>query len=243
MAKIPERYERQLLLPQIGPEGQQKLAKARVAVLGAGGLGAPVLQYLAVAGVGALTIIDGDVVSPSNLNRQVLYTAADIGRPKALLSAAAVRRLNPDVAVTPLAQMLTAANAQSLLQGHDAAMFCLDNAAARLLATRAAVALGLPCVEGAVEAFHGRLMMIVPGQGPCYECLHGQVAPRTGPAAVIGAMPGMVGSMMALLALQHLLGLPTPVGRLLLIDGRRFEIEHLAVKRNPACPACGGARG
>lgn len=233
-----ERYARQLPLPQVGAAGQEKLAAASAVVLGAGGLGTPVLQYLAAAGLGRLHIVDGDVVSPSNLNRQVLYTQADLGKPKATLAARHLQRLNPQTQIHASAVMLTEDNAKALLAGHSLVIMCLDSVAARITANRAAMQLGLPVLEGAVQAFSGHILLGLPGQSACYECVYGQVAPKQKPVYVLGAMAGAVGSLMALTALKFLLGMDAGAGKLVLVDGLDLHTEALDVRQNPACSAC-----
>ncbi|MBB6052221.1 molybdopterin-synthase adenylyltransferase MoeB [Armatimonas rosea] len=239
-----ERYARHVLLPELGVSGQLRLAEATVAVVGAGGLGCPVLQYLVAAGVGTVRVIDNDVVDRSNLQRQVLYTDADVGRLKAEVAADRLRAQNPLVRVEAHAVRLTAANAPELLTGSDVIVNGADNFPTRYLVSDASVLLGIPHVHGAIHRFEGEVSVFLPG-GACYRCLHPQPpAPGTVPscseAGVLGVLPGLVGVLQATETLKLLVGLGLPlVGRLLLIDALTLRFRELRLARNPACAACG----
>lgn len=239
-----ERYARHLLLPELGDSGQRRLAEATVAVVGAGGLGCPVLQYLVAAGVGTIRVIDNDVVDRSNLQRQVLYADADVGRPKAEVAAERLRAQNPLVTVEAHSVRLAAANTTALLAGCDVIVNGADNFPTRYLVSDASVLLGIPHVHGAIHRFEGEVSVFLPG-GPCYRCLHSQPpAPGTIPscseAGVLGVLPGLVGALQATETLKLLVGLGLPlVGRLLLIDALTLRFRELRLARSPACVACG----
>lgn len=237
-SKEVERYARHLVLKEIGGPGQQKLKSARVLVIGAGGLGAPLVSYLAAAGVGELGIVDDDCVSLSNLQRQVLYATADVGHPKADVAAAAAARLNPHVKATPLRLRVTAQNARNLVAGWDVVADGSDNFATRYAVSDACFYERRPLVTAAIGAFDGSLTTLRPFEksatgkpNPTYRCLFPQPPPPgTVPACaetgVLGALPGVLGSLMVLEVLREIVGFGEGlVGRLLLIDalGMRFE--------------------
>lgn len=239
-----DRYARHIVLREVGGAGQVALLNARVAVVGAGGLGSPIIQYLAAAGLGRLTIIDDDAVSLSNLQRQTLFATADVGRPKVLVAAERVAAMNPDVAVATHAVRLDAGNARDLLAGHDVIADGCDNFATRALVSDAAVALGAPLVAAAMGPFEGQLgvfMGHLPGES-CWRCFAGAAADRPGATCadegVLGALPGVVGAMAALEVLRLVTGFGTPqTGRLTLYDALGQRMRTLKVPRDPACPA------
>jgi adenylyltransferase/sulfurtransferase len=243
LEKIPgiKRYKRQILLPEIGRKGQQKLSDSSVFVAGAGGLGAPVLLYLAAAGVGHITLADGDIVSESNLSRQILYKSGDIGLPKAPLAVEALRRLNDNIAIIGYELMLDDQNTPSLIAGHDLIVVCVDSLKSRHVINRAAVAHKIPFVEGAIHGFHGRIMTVFPGETACCECLYDSSIETSGkPVPMLGAMAALVGSMMATLAVRTLVECENPTrGALLMIDAKSMTNERIAINRNPSCPVCG----
>lgn len=238
-----ERYARQLILPEIGEEGQKKLKAARVLVIGAGGLGSPALYYLAAAGVGHITIVESDRVEPSNLNRQILYTAADVGRMKAEVARERLLALNPDIEVEALARRFDVPLARKLVPRHDLVVDASDNFATRYLANDAAVLFDRPLVHGSIYRFEGQLAVFHHEGGPCYRCLYPappKERPSCGEVGVLGALPGVVGAMMAAEAVKVILGIGEPLSRaLLLVDLFLAEFRKLKVKRNPACPVCG----
>ncbi len=208
--------------------GQRRLAEARVAVVGAGGLGSPALTYLAAAGVGHLTIIDGDAIEYSNLNRQVLYGECELGCRKARTAAAHLRKRYPEVQFVPLDCFLTAENASSLLQGYDCIVSCVDRMGTRLLIDRTAQALGLPVIEGGVVGMDGFLMCTAP-QGSDLTCVFGEEPEeRSSPPQVFGAAAGVIGSMQALLCLQYLLA-PEEIayGVYQIVDLQSWSIEKV----------------
>lgn len=241
-----ERYARHLLLPELGVGGQERLKAATIAVVGAGGLGCPALQYLAAAGVGKLRVIDSDTIERSNLQRQVLYDDASVGQPKAVVAAARLRALNPSITVEAHAVRLTATNAAELLDGCDLIVNGADNFPTRYLVSDASVLLGIPHVHGAIHRFEGEVSVFLPA-GPCYRCLHpnppapGSV-PSCAEAGVLGVLPGIVGTLQATEALKLLLGIGQPLtGRLLLFDATNMHFRELRLHRNANCAACGDA--
>ena len=235
------RYSRHLLLSEIGVAGQQKLKSARVLVVGCGGLGCPVLQYLAAAGVGTLGLLDFDTVDDSNLQRQVLYATADVGRPKAVAAAEKLRAQNPFIELHPHQVHLSAANALDLFAGYDIVVDCSDNFATRYLVNDACVILGKPLVFGAIFKFEGQVSVFNHQNGPTYRCLHptppapGE-APSCAEIGVLGVLPGLVGTLQATETLKIILELGDVLsGRLLLVDalGMRFQtIRFRAVAAN-----------
>ena len=227
------RYSRHLLLPEIGPAGQLKLKAARVLVVGCGGLGCPVLQYLAAAGVGTLGLLDFDTVDESNLQRQVLYATADVGRPKAVVAAERLHAQNPFVELRTHQVLLAATNALVLFADYDLVVDCSDNFATRYLVSDACVVLGKPLVFGAIFKFEGQVSVFNYQQGPTYRCLH-PVPPAAGEApscaeiGVLGVLPGLIGTLQATEALKIVLGLGEVLsGRLLLVDALSMRFQTI----------------
>ncbi|MDX2004540.1 MAG: molybdopterin-synthase adenylyltransferase MoeB [Meiothermus sp.] len=244
------RYARHIILEGVGGAGQARLKASRVLVVGAGGLGSPVLQYLAAAGVGHLGIVEMDTVDLSNLQRQVLYTTAEVGRPKAEAAKARLNALNPHVEVETYALELTSQNALEILEPYDLILDCTDNFPARYLVNDACVLLDKPLVYGAIQQFEGQVSVFHhrPPQGacgPCYRCLFPQPpAPGTVPscaeAGVFGVLPGVVGSLMATEALKVLLELGQPLsGKLLIYDGLYNTFRTISFGKRADCPVCG----
>lgn len=240
------RYARQLTLPEIGEAGQSRLRDARVLVIGAGGLGVAAL-YLAAAGVGRLSLVDHDTVDRSNLHRQILHRDVSVGQAKVRSAQATLTGLNPSVEIVPIEARVTADNAAELVAGHDLVVDGSDNFSARYAINDACVASGIGLVYGAVERFTGQVGVFPAGGRPCYRCLFAQ-APPTGAtptcaeAGVIGAVPGIVGTLQALEAIKLIVGMAdTLSGRLLSLDVRTQRWRTLTLPANPACSACGGA--
>ena len=236
-----ERYLRQMRLPEMGAAGQGRLAAARVAVIGAGGLGAPVLSYLAAAGVGSLTVLDPDSIDVTNLHRQVLFTEADLGRPKAEVAAERLRSLNPEVSVTAVVQAVTPSTALELLAGHHLVLDGSDNFPTRYLVSDACELLDIPLVWGSILAFSGQLSVFwgAGGHGVTYRDLH-PVPPRPGEvpscseAGVLGMLCGVIGSSMAMEAVKVLTGIGGVLfGRLALYDALRARWDELPLARDP----------
>lgn len=245
-AERRERYARQIAMPEIGPTGQARLLDSRVLVVGAGGLGSPVLLYLAGAGVGTLGVVDFDVVDRSNLQRQVLHTTDGIGTPKVRSAARALAALDPAIRVEEHAVALDAGNVAALVAGHDVVVDGTDSFEARYLVNDACVAAGIPVVHASVYRFEGQVTVLRPPDGPCYRCLYPtppppELAPSCAVAGVLGVVPGVVGLLQATETLKLLLGIGEPlVGRLLLYDALDATVREVSLRRDPACPACGG---
>lgn len=244
-----ERYRRHLNLAEIGAEGQLALMRGRVAVVGVGGLGCPAAQYLAAAGVGTLGLVDADVVDLSNLQRQVLYGTADVGRPKVEVARERVLALNPDVAVETHAVRLRSDNALAVLRGYDVILDGSDNFPTRYLVSDAGVLLGTPVVSGAILRFEGQVSVYDARRGPCYRCLFPEppppgAVPSCAEAGVLGVLPGLVAMVQATEVLKLLSGVGEPlIGRLLQYDALEMRFAEFQLARDPACPACGaGAR-
>ncbi|MEV0866382.1 ThiF family adenylyltransferase [Brachybacterium paraconglomeratum] len=235
------RYVRQMRLPQLGETGQRRLAGARVAVIGAGGLGAPALTYLAAAGVGEITLFDPDTVDATNLHRQVLFTGADLGRPKAVAAAEHLHAQSPQVSVRTVVETLTPANALEQLAGHDLVLDGTDNFPTRYLASDACEILDLPLVWGSILAFSGQVSVFwgAGGRGVTYRDVH-PVPPRPGEvpscaeAGVLGMLCGVIGSTMAMEAVKVLAGMGDVLfGRLALYDALRSRWDELPLARDP----------
>ncbi|MFZ4687688.1 MAG: HesA/MoeB/ThiF family protein [Polymorphobacter sp.] len=241
-----DRYARHLVLPDIGGRGQAAIKAANVAVIGAGGLGSPCLLYLAAAGVGRLTIIDDDHVALSNLQRQVLFSTADIGQLKVVAAARHLGALNPHVAITPVAARLDAGNARALLAGHSVIADGCDSFATRLAVSDAAQSLAIPLLSGAVGPFDGQVATFrgYEADRPCYRCLvgdaHDRAAASCAESGVLGAMTGVIGAMMALEVLREITGFgDTLAGRLLLYDALGARMRTIKLPKDPACRGCG----
>lgn len=240
-----ERYARHLILPAVGGRGQAALRAARVAVIGAGGLGSPCLLYLAAAGVGRISVVDDDAVSLSNLHRQVLFQTGDVGRSKVAVAAARLTAINPHVEIVPLAVRIAAGNARELLTGHDVVADGCDSFATRLVVADAALALGVPLVSGAVGPFDGQVATFrgYEAERPCYRCLVGDAQDREADSCaasgVLGAMTGVIGAMMALEVLREIIGFgDTLAGRLLLYDAMGARMRTVRLGKDPACAGC-----
>ncbi len=230
-----KRYHRQIIIPSIGEEGQEKLRHARAVVIGAGGLGSPVLMYLAAAGVGTIGIIDSDEVSTSNLQRQVLYLTGDIGRLKAETAAERISLLNPLITVRSNAVRFTEDNASELLESYDIAVDCSDNYATRYLISDAALKAGIPMVYGAVYQFMGQASVFNYKGGPSYRDLFPEEMHRSGdnkpdPPGVIGALPGIIGSVQACEVIKIITGAGDILsGKLLQIDALNLRAEIISI--------------
>ena len=241
-----ERYRRHLSLPELGVEGQQALLSARVLLIGAGGLGCPLAQYLGAAGVGTLGLVDFDVVDASNLQRQILYTPADIGRLKVDVVQERIRAMNPDVAVETYPEQLTSANAMELLGAYDVIVDGTDNFPTRYLTNDACVLLGRPNVHGSIFRFDGQATVIDARHGPCYRCLYPEppppgAVPSCAEGGVLGVLPGLVALIQATETVKLVTGIGDPLyGRLLRYDALRMEFDEFRLKKDPDCPVCGG---
>lgn len=240
-----ERYARHLVLKEIGGPGQQALLSAKAVIIGAGGLGGPAGLYLAAAGVGQITIIDDDIIEASNLQRQVQFTHSDIGMGKAVVMADTLDDLNPDIKAIASPHRLTAGNAKTLLSGHDIVIDGVDSFETRYAINAACLALRTPLVSGALGRFNGQVSAFKSdGVGPCYRCLVPDIPPDAETCAaigVVGALAGIVGSVMALEVIKIITGAGDPLfGRLWLYDGLAADSRTIGLPRDPACPACSG---
>jgi molybdopterin/thiamine biosynthesis adenylyltransferase len=238
-----ERYARHILLKEIGGPGQQRLKAATAAIVGVGGLGAPAALYLAAAGVGRLRLIDDDAVSLSNLQRQIVYRHTDVGAPKAERARALLAELNAHVEIEAEQQRLTEANAGYLLTGADVVLDGSDGFETRFAVNAACHAMGATLISGAVGRWDGQVA-VFPREGPCYRCFVPETPPDAETCArvgVVGALTGVIGSLMALEAIKHLAQAgETLAGRIFLFDGLKGEARTVALAHDPACPVCGG---
>jgi molybdopterin/thiamine biosynthesis adenylyltransferase len=241
-----ERYSRHILLREIGGPGQKRLKAAKVLVVGAGGLGAPVLQYLGAAGVGTIGVIDDDVVDASNLHRQVIHTDAALGLPKVQSAARAIAAQNPFVSVRPYQRRLDAAIVDDLMAAYDLVIDGTDNFDTRYLVNRACARLGKPLLSGALTQWEGQLSLWDPARdAPCYECVFPErpaegLVPACSVAGVAGPLPGVIGSMMALEAVKEIVGAGDSLrGKLVIYDALGSEWRSIRLHRRAGCAACG----
>jgi adenylyltransferase/sulfurtransferase len=240
-----QRYSRHLIMPEVGMEGQRRLKAARVLCIGAGGLGSPASLYLAAAGVGTLGLVDFDVVDVSNLQRQVLYSTADVGRRKLDAAKARLTGLNPEVNVVTHEVALTSANALQIFRDYDVIVDGADNFPTRYLVNDACVLLGKPNAYGSIFRFDGQASVFATTGGPCYRCLYPEppppgLVPSCAEGGVLGVLPGIIGTIQATEAIKIIIGAgQTLAGRLLLFDALTMSFRTLKLRRDPACPICG----
>jgi sulfur-carrier protein adenylyltransferase/sulfurtransferase len=248
-AEQRNRYQRHLLLPEVGDAGQQKLLDSKVLLLGAGGLGSPAALYLAAAGVGTIGIIDMDVVDASNLQRQILHNMDRVGDRKVDSAKKTLTALNPDVNVVTYDMRLGADNVLDVIDGYDLIVDGTDNFPTRYLVNDASLLKRIPVVHGSIFRFEGQATVFSPYEGPCYRCLipeppPPELAPSCAEAGVLGVLPGIVGSIQAIEAIKVLLGLGEPlIGRLLAYDSLEQSFRTFKVNRDPKCPSCGPDAG
>jgi sulfur-carrier protein adenylyltransferase/sulfurtransferase len=240
-----QRYSRHLIMPEVGMEGQRKLRRARVLVVGAGGLGSPALSYLAASGVGTIGIVDFDVVDLTNLQRQIIYTTDDVGRPKLEAATERIRGINPEVRVRTHAARLTSDNALQILGDYDVVVDGTDNFPTRYLVNDACVMLGKPDVYGSVFRFDGQASVFCLPDGPCYRCVYPAppppgLVPSCAEGGVLGVLPGIIGTIQATEAVKLILGKGESLaGRLLVLDGMKMRFRELKLGKDPECPVCG----
>ncbi len=239
------RYSRHLLIPEVGLAGQEKLGAARVLVVGAGGLGSPILAYLAAAGVGRIGIVDDDVVDVTNLQRQILFDTVDVGHGKATAAAEHLHALNPQIAIDALGVRLDASNAREIVRAYDVVVDGTDTFASRYLVNDACVLEGKPDVYGSIFRFDGQVSVFGAAGGPCYRCLYpeappDELVPNCAEGGVLGVLGGMIGTWQASEALKLILGIGRSLaGRLVLIDALDARVREVRVARDPACALCG----
>ena len=235
-----QRYNRQLILPGWGEEAQGRLRRAVVFIAGAGGLGSPVAQYLAAAGVGTLRICDSGRVELSNLNRQLLHSDRDLNRPKVRSAVRTVRRVNPHVRVVPLQAVIDEGSIEELVGDAELILDCLDNFPTRQVLNALAVRRGLPMVHAGVTGYCGQITFLHPPATACLAC----IVPRSPPQElfpILGATAGLLGCLEALEALKYLTGSgPLLVGRMLFCDAEAMQFQEVSVQKDPNCPVCGG---
>jgi len=242
------RYSRHLIMPEVGMDGQLKLKKAKVLLIGTGGLGAPLGLYLAAAGVGKLGLVDFDVVDFTNLQRQVTFGTSDVGKPKSEAARARLSNLNPDIEVEAFETKLTSENALELFKDFDIIVDGTDNFPTRYLVNDACVLLGKPNVYGSIFRFEGQITIFGMPQGPCYRCLYPEppppgLVPSCAEGGVLGVLPGIVGSVQAIETIKLILGSGRNLtGRLLLFDALEMEFREFKLRKNPNCPICGEHR-
>ncbi len=243
-----QRYSRHLIMPEVGMEGQLKLARAKVLMIGAGGLGAPLGLYLAAAGVGRLGIVEFDSVDLTNLQRQITFTTEDVGRPKALAAQERLSAMNPTIRIDTYRTMLTSANALDLFRDWDIIVDGTDNFPTRYLVNDACVLMDKPNVYGSIFRFEGQITVFNYKGGPCYRCLYPEppppgLVPSCAEGGVLGVLPGIVGSLQAMETIKLILGIGEPlVGRLLRFDALPMTFKEYRLRKNPACPICGEHR-
>jgi adenylyltransferase/sulfurtransferase len=238
-----ERYDRQIMIGEIGQRGQEKLKSARVFIAGAGGLGSPISVYLAAAGVGTIRIVDRDRVDLSNLNRQVLHFHDDIGKRKVDSARIKLAALNPTIAIEALCDTITHENIAPLVDGFHLMVDAMDNFPTRYLLNKAAVERNIPFFHGAVNGFEGRAMTVIPGKTACLRCMHrGPVPEEKFP--VIGVAPAVIGAIQATEVIKYIVGIGDLLeNRMLVYDGLAMRFTEFRIRRNPVCDHCSDSKG
>lgn len=240
-----ERYSRHIILKNVGIEGQEKIAAAKILVVGAGGLGSPALLYLAAAGIGTLGIADGDSLDLSNLQRQVIHFTADIDKPKVISAKEKIEQLNPDVDVRIHHEMLNAANIMAIIKGYDFVIDGTDNFPTKFLVNDACVLAGVPYSHGGILRFDGQTFTIKPRESACYRCIFlepppANAVPTCSQAGVIGVIAGIMGTLQANEAIKFVLGKGDLLtNRLLIFDALKTKFREVKLRKNPSCPVCG----
>ena len=241
-----ERYSRQIMVPDLGGKAQMRLCRSRVLIIGAGGLGSPAALYLAAAGIGTLGIVDADKLELSNLQRQILHTTADIGRPKVDSAKATLAKLNPDVEVTTYPVRFDGKNAEEIARGFDFIVDGSDNFETKFLVNDVAVKLGIAFSHAGIVRLHGQVMTVLPCKSACYRCLFKTPPPpeeilSCQASGILGAVAGTIGTIQATEAVKYLVGLDEGLltDRLLIYDAKNLRFRDVEVKRDPHCAACG----
>ncbi len=243
-----KRYSRHLIMPEVGMQGQKKLKAASVLLIGTGGLGSPLGLYLASAGIGKIGLVDFDVVDFTNLQRQVLYTTQDVGKPKIQAAKERLQAINPHITIQTHEARLSSDNAMEILKPYDIVIDGTDNFPTRYLVNDACVLLGKPNVYGSIFRFEGQASVFWAEKGPCYRCLYPEppppgLVPSCAEGGVLGILPGIVGTIQATEAIKLILGSGEPlIGRLLLFNALKMKFRELKLRKNPACPVCGPNR-
>jgi adenylyltransferase/sulfurtransferase len=233
-----ERYRRQMML--FGEDGQERLKKANIFIAGTGGLGSPVSIYLAVAGVGTITIIDMDVVEETNLNRQILHYDRDIGRKKTTSAEEKLQELNPDIIINAIDKKIDASNAKKLVGNADGIVDAMDNYPTRYLLNDVAIAKQIPFFHGGIRGFYGQATTIIPGTTPCLKCIFPKAPPKE-VFPVIGVTAGIIGTIQSNEVIKYLTGTGDLLAnRLFIWDGMQSHAEEIRIEKNPSCEACGG---
>lgn len=240
-----ERYSRHIILKEVGIKGQERLYRAKILIVGAGGLGAPAALYLAAAGVGTLGIADADRVELSNLQRQIIHHTSDLGKAKVESAAEKIRAINPDVTVRAHHCFISAANIRDVIAGYDFVIDGTDNFAAKFLINDACVLAGIPYSHGGILRFNGQTMTVLPGKSACFRCVFRQppppgAVPTCSQAGVLGAIAGMLGTIQATEALKHIVGAGHVLAdTLLTFEALEMNFRRVKVRRDPECPLCG----
>jgi molybdopterin-synthase adenylyltransferase len=241
-----ERYSRHIILPEVGGKGQKKLSRAKVLIIGAGGLGSPAALYLAAAGIGTIGLVDGDVVDLSNLQRQILHSTHTIGQSKVESGRATLVALNPDVTVRTYALNITADNVMEILTGYDLVLDGSDNFSTRYLVNDACFFAGKPLLSGSIFRFEGQLVTLRPKDGfPCYRCLYAEpppagLVPNCQEAGVLGVLAGTIGVLQASEAIKEIVGIGTSLaGSILIYDALEMTFRKTRIPKDPGCPLCG----
>ena len=240
--KQQRRYARNLSMPEIGENGQEKLLRSKVLVAGVGGLGSPAALYLAAAGIGTLALADADRVSLSNLQRQILHTTASVGSAKVTSAAERLQAINPDTRLTLYPFALDRENVRDIVALYDFVIEATDSFHAKLLVARACQESGKPYVHAGVNRFHGQAMTVMPGKTTCFGCLfhHAETQEEENPEGPLGTLPGVLGAIQATEAIKYLLSIGRPLfDTLLTCDLLSMNIRRIAVERDPNCPLCG----
>ena len=238
-----ERYDRQIMIGEIGQEGQEKLKRSRVVIAGTGGLGSPIAVYLTAAGIGTIRVIDHDQVALSNLNRQILHWEEDVGRKKVDSARTKLRNLNSTVEIQAITETITEENVSDLMDGCDAIVDAMDNLPTRYLLNRCAIEKSIPFFHGAVNGFEGRVMTVIPGKTACLRCMYRGLVPQE-KFPVIGVAPAVIGSIQATEVIKYLVGIGKLLtNRLLIYDGLKLTFSEFSLNRNPECDHCGSLAG
>ena len=238
-----ERYDRQIMIGEIGQEGQERLKRSRVAIAGSGGLGSPIAIYLTAAGIGMIRVIDYDQVALSNLNRQVLHWEEDIGKKKVASARTKLSSLNRAVEIEAIEETITEGNVSHLMNGCDVIIDAMDNLPTRYILNRCAIEKNIPFFHGAVNGFEGRVMTIIPGETACLRCMYRGPVPQE-KFPVIGVTPAVIGSIQATEVIKYLVGIGKLLtNRLLIYDGLKVAFSEFTVNKNPNCDHCGSLAG